>query len=89
MSETDAQNGLDFHFNVSIITLAHWSAFLKPVFQLAIFFSREQTKSESDWVMMSAVFVTSQSSCFFLCSRQQIRLVDNRLYAGQNLPFWG
>jgi hypothetical protein len=28
---------------------------------------------------MSSVFVTSQSSCFFLCSREQIRLVENRL----------
>ena len=30
---------------------------------------------------MSSMFVTSQSSCFFLCSREQIRLVENRLYA--------
>ena len=30
-------------------------------------------------VVMSSVFVTSQSSCFFLCSREQIRLVENRL----------
>ena len=28
---------------------------------------------------MSSVFVASQSSCFFLCSREQIRLVENRL----------
>ncbi len=28
---------------------------------------------------MSSVFVASQSSCFFLCSREQIRLVKNRL----------
>ena len=25
------------------------------------------------------MFVASQSSCFFLCSREQIRLVENRL----------
>jgi hypothetical protein len=43
------------------------------------FFSREQVKSECDWVVMSSVFVASQSSCFFLCSREQIRLVENRL----------
>ena len=44
------------------------------------FFSREQAKSECDWLVMSSVFVTSQSSCFFLCSREQIRLVENRFY---------
>ena len=37
------------------------------------------TKSECDWLVMSSVFVTSQSSCFFLCSREQIRQVENRL----------
>ncbi len=51
---------------------------LKPVFHYAIF-SRDQAKSECDWVMMSSVFVASQSSCFFLCSREQIRPVENRL----------
>ena len=43
------------------------------------FFSHEQAKSERDWLVMSSVFVASQSSCFFLCSREQIRLVENRL----------
>ena len=43
------------------------------------FFSREQAESECDWVMMSSVFVVSQSGCFFLCSREQTRLVENRL----------
>ncbi len=38
---------------------------LKPVFPR--FFSREQAKSECDWVMMSSVFVAIQSSCFLLC----------------------
>jgi hypothetical protein len=34
-----------------------------------------------DWMAMSSVFVTSQSGCFFLCSREQVvRLVENRLY---------
>ena len=28
---------------------------------------------------MSLVFVASQSSCFFLCSREQIRQVENQL----------
>ena len=28
---------------------------------------------------MSSVLVASQSSCFFLCSREQIRQVENRL----------
>ncbi len=45
--------------------------------------SRKQAKSECDWLVMSSVFVTSQSSCFFLCSREQIRLVENRLYTVQ------
>ncbi len=34
---------------------------VKPVFHLA-FFPREQAKSECDWVVMSPVFVASQSS---------------------------
>ena len=41
--------------------------------------SREQAKSECDWLVMSSVFVASQSSCFFLCSREQIRQVENQL----------
>ena len=43
------------------------------------FFSHEQAKSECDWVVMSSVFVASQSSCFFLCSREHICLVENKL----------
>jgi hypothetical protein len=31
-------------------------------------FWREQAKSECDWVVMSSVFVTNKSSCFFLLS---------------------
>ncbi len=38
-----------------------------------------QVQSECDWLLMSSVFVASQSSCFFLCSRNQIRLVENKL----------
>ena len=49
---------------------------LEPLFHLAIF-SREQAKSQCDWVVMSSVFVASQSNCFFLCSHEQIRLVEN------------
>ena len=41
--------------------------------------SREQAKSQCDWLVMSSVFVASQSGCFFLCSREQIRQVENRL----------
>jgi nitric oxide reductase large subunit len=33
-------------------------------FPLAYFFWREQAKSECDWVVMSSVFVASQSHCF-------------------------
>ncbi len=40
---------------------------------------REQAKSECDWVVMSSVFVASQSSCFFLCSSERIGLVENKL----------
>ncbi len=43
--------------------------------------SREQAKSDCDWLMMTSVFVASQSSCFFLCTREQIRQVENRLYS--------
>ena len=74
-------------------------------FPLGDFFSRERAKSECDWLVMSSVFVSSQSSClamakgecdwlvmplvfvasqsscFFLRSREQIRLVENRLYS--------
>ena len=34
---------------------------INPVFHLAIFFAREQAKSECHWVVMSSVFVASQS----------------------------
>jgi hypothetical protein len=62
-------------------------ALLEPVSRLA-FFSREQaTKIECDWVVMTTAFVVSQSGCFFLRSREQIRLVENRLYAMQNHCF--
>ncbi len=50
---------------------------VKPVFRLANLFAR--TKSECDWLVMTSVFVASQSSCFFLCTREQIRQVENRL----------
>ncbi len=53
--------------------------YLKLVFHLATFFARTRQKSERDWVVMSSVFVVSQSSCFFLCSREQICLVEDRL----------
>ncbi len=53
---------------------------LKARFPLGEFFSREQAKSECDWLVMSSVFVTSQSSCFFLCSRDNFgpRKNDNK-----------
>ena len=47
--------------------------------------SREQAKSECDWLVMSPVFVASQSSCFFLCSREQIRQVELKPALG---PFY-
>ena len=42
------------------------------------FFSRDQAKHKCDWVVMSSVFVASQSSCCFLCSREKLRQVENR-----------
>ena len=51
---------------------------IKPASTWRIF-SREQAKSECDWLVMTSVFVASQSSCFFLCSREQIRQVENWL----------
>jgi hypothetical protein len=33
-------------------------------------------KIECDWMAMLSVFVASQSSCFILCAREQIRLVE-------------
>jgi hypothetical protein len=38
---------------------------IKPVFHLVIFSHR---RAKTDWVVMSSVFVTNQSSCFFLSS---------------------
>ena len=52
----------------------------KARFSLSDVFSREQAKNECVLVVMSSVFVASQSSCIFLCSREQIRLVENGLY---------
>jgi hypothetical protein len=45
---------------------------------LAIF-SREQAKGECDWLVLSSVFVASQSSCFFLRSREKINQLENGL----------
>ncbi len=48
----------------------------KPRFPLGDqFFRANKQKNECDWVVMSSVFVASQSSCFFLCSREQIRAI--------------
>jgi hypothetical protein len=43
------------------------------------FFAQTNMQEVCDWVVMTSVFVASQSSCFFLCSREQIRLVENGL----------
>ena len=51
----------------------------KARFATRRFSSREQAKPECDWLVMASVFVASQSRCFFLCSREKIRLVKNRL----------
>ena len=39
-------------------------------------------QAKSECVVMSSMFVASQSNCFFLCSRNQIRLVENKLKRG-------
>jgi hypothetical protein len=44
-------------------------------------FSRQQPESEYDWLVMTSVFVASQSSGFFLCWREKIRPVENSLEA--------
>ncbi len=53
-----------------------WDFSSKSRFSTWRFCSREQAKSECDWLVMSSVFVASQSSCFFLYSREQIRQVE-------------
>ncbi len=54
--------------------------FFKPVFHLAIFFlANKQKANVIGCIVMSLVFVASQSNSFFFCSREQIRLVENRL----------
>ncbi len=45
---------------------------IKPVFPLGEFVPANN-KKQLDWLVMTSVFVASQSSCFFLCSREQIR----------------
>ncbi len=79
-TEIGKLNSLSFKFGFVI----GWFARLFLIVELSPFstwrfFSREQEKSECDSVVMSSVFVASQSSCFFLCSREQIRLVENKL----------
>jgi hypothetical protein len=43
---------------------------LQAGFPLGHFYSREHAESECDWMLMSSVFVTSESNCVFLCSRE-------------------
>ncbi len=57
---------------------AKWKTGLKPIFHLANLFAK-QAKGEYDWLVISLLLVASQSSCIFLCSREQIRLVENRV----------
>jgi hypothetical protein len=40
-------------------------------------FFRANKESECDWLVMTSVLVASQSGRFFLCSREQIRPVEN------------
>ena len=73
-----------FQYVNSLAEIPSWLKFLHIISPLSPFstrrvFSREQGKIECDWLVMSSVFVASQSSCCFLCSREQIRVVENRL----------
>ena len=43
--------------------------------------SLKQAKRECDWLVMSSVFVASQSGCLFLYSREQTRLVGLSLFS--------
>ena len=59
----------------------------KACFPFGDFFA-PTSKKQCDWVVHDVISVCcgvdSQSSCFFLCSREQIRLVENRLYNNRN-----
>ena len=43
--------------------------------------SREQRKKQLDWLATNTDVITSQSHSLFACTREQIRQVENRLYA--------
>jgi hypothetical protein len=51
--------------------------FFNSNFGVKSLLGREQAKRECDWLVMSSVFVASQSGCSFLCWREQIRLVES------------
>ena len=42
--------------------------------------SREQRKKQLDWLVTNTDDITTQSHSLFACSREQIRLAENRLY---------
>ena len=52
---------------------------IKARFPLGDFFRANKQNSECDWLVMSSVFVASQSHSFFACSREKIRPVENGL----------
>jgi hypothetical protein len=43
--------------------------------------SLEQAETECDWLVMSSVFVASQSGCLSLCAREQTRLVELSVFS--------
>ena len=43
--------------------------------------SREQRNEQLDWLATNTDVITTQSHLLFLCSREQIRQVENRLKA--------
>jgi hypothetical protein len=63
-----------------IVTLAR---LLSP-FSTTQFFSHEPAKHDCDSMEMSSGSVASQSSFFFHCPHEKIRLVENRLYLGRD-----
>ena len=59
---------------------------LKPIFHLATFFARREAKTrirQHDWLKLAGKKIRREQvgsvPTFFVCSREQIRLVENRL----------
>ena len=59
------------------------SPILKPIFHLMTLFARREAKTrirQTDWLKLAGEKIRRDCSYFFVCSREQIRQVENRLY---------